>query len=105
VGFGGAVFSGGRVDFGHARFSGGTVDFTEAADWSPPPELTPGPAGRCQAARGRGPGAGITARGQETQSCRLSNSRRVPECACGRPPSRSDLDQGLRSWTPPSVSF
>ena len=41
--FGVAEFSGGTVDFTYAVFSGGTVDFTEAADWSHPPELPPGP--------------------------------------------------------------
>jgi len=29
--------------------------------------------------------------------CLLSNSRRVPEFACGRLPGGSGLDQGLRS--------
>ena len=43
VDFRGAEFSGGTVDFRGAEFSGGTVDFTEAADWSHPPELPPGP--------------------------------------------------------------
>ena len=43
VDFGGAEFSGGSVGFRETVFSGGTVDFTEAADWSHPPVLPPGP--------------------------------------------------------------
>jgi hypothetical protein len=53
-----AKFSGGTVGFGGAVFSGGTVDFTEAADWSHPPELPPGPpdAVRLPAATAQEPG-------------------------------------------------
>jgi Pentapeptide repeats (9 copies) len=43
VDFGGAEFSGGTVGFRETVFSRGTVDFTEAADWSHPPVLPPGP--------------------------------------------------------------
>jgi F5/8 type C domain len=35
----------------------------------------------------------------------VSNSRRVPEFACGCLPGGSGLDQGLRSWTASGVSF
>jgi len=43
--------------------------------------------------------------GQSHAPTSVSNSRRVPALACGRLPGRSGLDQGLRSWTPPGVSF
>jgi len=39
------------------------------------------------------------------RSLLVSNSRRVPECACGRLPIGSGLAQGLRSWTASGASF
>ena len=61
--------------------------------------------GRARAARAAAKTLGSGADRQGPRDRGISNSRRVPECACGRLPGGSGLDQGLRSWAAPGVSF
>src|SRR5215468_6584194 len=65
--------------------------------------------GRRHAGKSAAPAGPVTGEAgsvvMNSRRLKLSNSRRVPECARGRLPGGSGLDQGLRSWTASGVSF